>query len=225
MLSSMTQQPLEQPYVKSTQRAPLWIAGQAAAPDTTVLADKLHNALSHSGLFYESHQAQWIAGMRSTPQLMQEPQNQLLQQSTAMPNEVAAKMNAPTTLNAIPEHLQNLVQQQLHTLETRQVLWQGVAWAGQEMRWEVREESPRRSHPGEQDGQWVTEIHLDLPHMGSLSARLSLNGGAVNLTLNAREAKTRELLSSASTQLVSALNARDIPVLQTRIEQLEDAAQ
>lgn len=222
MLSSMTQQPLEQPYVKSLQRAPLWIANQASAPDTTLLADKLHNALSHSGLFYESHQAQWIAGMRSTPLLMQEPQNQLPQQNTAMLNE-AAKMNVPTTLNTIPEHLQNLVQQQLHALENRQVLWQGVAWEGQEMRWEVREESPHRSTTGEPEGQWMTEIHLDLPHLGSLSARLSLNGGTVSLTLNARDEKTRELLGNASTQLVSALNERDIPVLQTRIEKMEAA--
>jgi flagellar hook-length control protein FliK len=222
MLSSMTQQPLEQPYVKSLQRAPLWIANQASAPDTALLADKLHNALSHSGLFYESHQAQWIAGMRSTPLLMQEPQNQLPQQNTAILNE-AAKLNAPTTLNTIPEHLQNLVQQQLHALENRQVLWQGVAWDGQEMRWEVREESPRRNTTGEAEGQWITEIHLDLPNLGSLSARLSLNGGAVNLTLNARDEKTRELLGNASPQIVSALNERNIPVLQTRIEKMEEA--
>ncbi|MFA7399497.1 MAG: flagellar hook-length control protein FliK [Sideroxydans sp.] len=222
MLSSMTQQPLEQPYVKSLQRAPLWIANQASAPDTTVLADKLHHALSHSGLFYESHQVQWIAGMRSTPQLMQEPQNQLPQQNTAILNE-AVKMNAPATPSTIPEHLQNLVQQQLHALENRQVLWQGVAWEGQEMRWEVREESPRRSTTGEPEGQWITEIHLDLPRLGNLSARLSLNGGAVNLTFSARDEKTRELLGNASTQLVSALNERDIPVLQTRIEKMEEA--
>ncbi len=220
MLSSMTQQPLEQPYVKSLQRTPLFIASQSTSPDTTLLADQLHNALSHSGLFYESHQAQWIAGMRSTPQLMQEPQNQLPQQNTAMPNE-AAKMGAPPPLNTIPEHLQNLVQQQLHTLENRQVLWQGAAWEGQAMRWEVREESPRQRTAAEPAGQWVTEIHLELPHLGSLSARLSLNGGAVNLMLNARDEKTRTLLGRASSQLVSALNERDIPVLQTRIEQME----
>ncbi|MFA6121570.1 MAG: flagellar hook-length control protein FliK [Sideroxydans sp.] len=224
MLSSMTQQPLEQPYVKPLQRAPLWIASETAAPDTTVLAEKLHNALSHSGLFYESHQAQWIAGMRSTPQLMQEPQNQLLQHTAAAPNDSTAKQSMATSLNTIPEHLQNLVQQQLHALENRQVLWQGMAWEGQEMRWEVREESPRRSASGEQDGQWVTEIQLDLPHLGNLSARLSLNGGAVNLTLHARDAKTRELMGSASSQLVSALNERDIPVLKTRIEAMEAIA-
>lgn len=223
LLSSMTQQPLEQPYVKSLQRAPLWIASQAAAPDTTVLADKLHNALSHSGLFYESHQAQWIAGMRSTPQLMLEPQNQAPQTNAAMQSDAVVKQNVPTSLNSIPEHLQQLVQQQLHTLETRQVLWQGMAWEGQEMRWEVREESPRHSPAGEQDGQWVTEVQLDLPHLGRLSARLSLNGGAVNLTLNARDEQTRELFGRASTQLVSALNERDIPVLQTRIEKMEGA--
>jgi flagellar hook-length control protein FliK len=223
MLSSMTQQPLEQPYVKPLQRAPLWIASQASTPDTTVLADKLHNALSHSGLFYESHQAQWIAGMRNTPQLMQEPQNHFPPQTTTTPSDAIVKPSVSTQLNAIPEHLQNLVQQQLHTLETRQVLWQGMAWEGQEMRWEVREESPRRSTTGEQEGQWVTEIHLDMPHLGRLSARLSLNGGAVNLTLNARDEKTRELFGSASPQLISALNERDIPVLQTRVESMEAA--
>jgi hypothetical protein len=234
MLSSITQQPLEQPYVKPLQRSPLWIANQTSAPDTTVLAAKLHNALSHSGLFYESHQAQWIAGACSTPQLMQEPQNQLasLQQIVAKsinggdhssPLNPESRIPIPATV--IPEHLQNLVQQQLHTLENRQVLWQGVAWEDQEMRWEVREESPRRGASGELDGQWVTEIHLDLPHLGSLSARLSLNGSAVNLTLNARDAMTRDLLGNASTQLVSALNERDIPVLQTRIEPMEDAPQ
>jgi flagellar hook-length control protein FliK len=223
MLSSMTQQPLEQPYVKPLQRAPLWIASQASTPDTTVLADKLHNALSHSGLFYESHQAQWIAGMRSTPQLMQEPQNHFPPQTTTTPSDAIVKPSVSTQLNAIPEHLQNLVQQQLHTLETRQVLWQGMAWEGQEMRWEVREESPRRSTTGEQEGQWVTEIHLDMPHLGRLSARLSLNGGAINLTLNARDEKTRTILGSSTPQLISALNERDIPVLQTRVESMEAA--
>jgi len=225
MLSSMTQQPLEQPYVKSLQRAPLWIASDTSAPDTAILADKLHNALSHSGLFYESHQAQWIAGMRSTPQLMQEPQNRLPQPAAAPPSETTVKPSLAGTLHPIPEHLQNLVQQQLHALETRQVMWQGMAWEGQEMRWEVREESPRHPTGGEPEGQWITEIQLDMPHLGKLSARLSLNGGAVNLTLHARDEKTRTLLGSATPQLISALNEREIPVLQTRIEKLEAVPQ
>ena len=76
LLSSLSQQPLERSYVRPIQSAPLW-TGEQVLPDTTQLAGKLHDALSHSGLFYESHQAQWIAGTRPTTQLLLEPQNQL----------------------------------------------------------------------------------------------------------------------------------------------------
>lgn len=216
LLSSMSQQPVEQPYVKPLQPAPLWVSNQTAAPDTTALAEKLHNTLSHSGLFYESHQAQWIAGMRSTPQLLMEPQNQLPHNPHQSSSAVSGE---------IPEHLQMLVQQQLHALENRQVLWQGQAWQGQEMRWEVREESPRhRANGGHESGQWVTELHLDLPHLGTLSAKLSFNGSAVDLTLNVSDESTRSAMTGASSQLVAALNERGIQVSQTRIGRAEGKA-
>lgn len=76
LLSSLSQQPLEKSYVGAIQSAPLW-AATTKTPDTTALAVRLHESLSQSGLFYESHQAQWIAGARSTAQLLQEPQNKL----------------------------------------------------------------------------------------------------------------------------------------------------
>ncbi|MDD4910908.1 MAG: flagellar hook-length control protein FliK [Sideroxydans sp.] len=241
LLSSMSQQPLEQRYTKPIEATPLW-AKNEISPDINALAGKLNQALSHSGLFYESHQAQWIAGMRSTPQLLQEPQNQLTQSTSTPPanttldsrsntlNPQTSPANLqPTPLDAraaIPTPLQTLVQQQLHALETHQVLWQGQAWEGQEMRWEVREETPRHQTRREQEpeaGQWTTEIQLDLPHLGTLSARLNFSAGAVNLTLIARNEATRTLMGNASTQLVSALNQRDIHVLQTRIETMEPA--
>lgn len=237
LLSSMSQQPLEQRYTKPIEATPLW-AKNEISPDINALAGKLNQALSHSGLFYESHQAQWIAGMRSTPQLLHEPQNQLTQSTSAPPsnttldprqntlNQQATPSNLqPAPLDArasIPPQLQTLVQQQLHALETHQVLWQGQAWEGQEMRWEVREETPRHQARREPEGgQWATEIQLDLPHLGALSARLNFSAGAVNLTLIARDEATRTLMGNASTQLVSALNQRDIHVLQTRIEPME----
>jgi hypothetical protein len=44
--------------------------------DPKQLAQSLQSTLAHSGLFYESHQAQWVAGERPLAQLLQEPQNQ-----------------------------------------------------------------------------------------------------------------------------------------------------
>jgi hypothetical protein len=240
LLSSLSQQPLERSYVRPIQSAPLWTGAQAL-PDTAQLAGKLHDALSHSGLFYESHQAQWIAGTRPTTQLLLEPQNQLTQNqaahgrlfqevdarnigtsSTPMPIAQTGSEQRPVAPN-IPEHLQTLVQQQLGALETHQVLWQGQVWQGQEMRWEVSEETPHRNAQGVEEGQWNTQIHLDLPNLGGVSARLSFNGNALNLSLDVSDAQTRDKLGNASSQLVAALSERGIPVTHTQITQNEHA--
>lgn len=244
LLSSLSQQPLERSYVRPIQSAPLW-TGETVRPDTTQLAGKLHEALSQSGLFYESHQAQWIAGTRPTTQLLLEPQNQLPKnqaiQNQLSPDRLAQNPNAKGTdagnsivpaqtaseqrsaLPSIPEHLKTLVQQQMSTLETHQVLWQGQVWQGQEMRWEVSEESPHRNAQGPEEGQWVTQISLDLPNLGGVSARLSFNGNALNLSIDASNVQAREKLGNASPQLMAALAERGIPVIHTQFTQNEHA--
>jgi flagellar hook-length control protein FliK len=245
LLSSLSQQPLEKSYVRPIQSAPLW-TGEQAMPDTAQLANKLHDALSHSGLFYESHQAQWIAGTRPTTQLLLEPQNQLPQsqllRTQVQPNQLQQAMSskavevASTPMTAtpagteqrvaaphIPEHLQTLVQQQMNALETRQVMWQGQVWQGQEMRWEVREEAPHSNPHGANERQWTTQVDLNLPNLGDVSARLSFNGSALNLALDVSDAQTRDKLGSASSQLIAALSERGIPVTHTQITQNEHA--
>jgi hypothetical protein len=238
LLSSLSQQPLERSYVRPIQNSPLWTGGQAL-PDTTQLAGKLHDALSHSGLFYESHQAQWIAGNRPTTHLLLEPQNLLTRNPAALDAPVqnqaqlaaaASQSPAPkagveqgTSSTSIPDQLKPLVQQQMNALETRQVLWQGPVWQGQEMRWEVREESPHRNAQGEQEGQWVTQISLDLPKLGGVSAKLSFNGSALNLKLEVDDEQSRALLGEAAPQRLAALTERGIPVIQSQVTRHEPA--
>jgi len=65
--------------------------------NATELAPTLAKAVSQSGLFYEAHQAQWIAGQRALESLRAEPQGQL----PAMPRPVAAP-TAGSTLAALP---------------------------------------------------------------------------------------------------------------------------
>jgi len=207
LLSSLTRQPLEKSYVGPSSSAPLW-TGAAQFPDTLELADKLHNALSHSGLFYESHQAQWLAGSRNTAQLMQEPQNL---KATGIPTQQQA-----FPLSDIPEHLQLLVQQQLHTLETRQVQWQGQVWLNQEMRWTVHEDPAHTANTPESQ-LWSTEIQLNLPKLGEVTATLSFGMGGLNIALVATETATRNALGKAASSLVSALTERGINVASTRI--------
>lgn len=241
LLSSMSQQPVRQDYVPPVRREPLWL-GERSTPDTAQLAGRLHQSLSHSGLFYESHQAQWVAGTRATPQLMQEPQNQLRMavtpnaqsipqapqpgspQSAALPPPTASLHGeaAANRMPSIPEHLQPIVQQQLHALENKQVVWMGQAWPGQDIRWEVREEGPRNGQSDAPDKQWVTELRLDLPQLGGVTARLSMNGNAVSLHLAVADEQTARKMEQASAQLVSSLTGHGIPVLQARIEREQE---
>lgn len=216
LLSSLSQQPLEKSYVRATQSEPL-LSLAAGLPDTQALAGKLHDSLSQSGLFYEAHQAQWIAGARSTAQLLQEPQNQL---TDPVKNALSSLNNATTPVtthqdsSGIPNQLQPLVQQQLNALETRQVLWQGQVWPNQQMNWEIHEETPRQNGAGYEEigGQWATQIRLDLPHLGEVAAMLRFNSQGLSITLDASGEKTRALFSAASAQLTTTLAARGITV-------------
>lgn len=220
LLSSLTQQPPEKGFVRPTGSEPLW-TGATQFPDTTELAGKLHSALSQSGLFYEAHQAQWIAGARNTAQLMQEPQNLPAEKVRAAPglaeNPALANTAAENTggkgnsILGIPEHLLPLVQQQLNALETRQVQWQGQVWTNQQMDWQIREEESRAAIESE-GRHWMTQIHLNLPNLGEVVATLRFGSTGVTLALDAEKDTTRNKLGAASSQLVSTLSERGIAV-------------
>jgi hypothetical protein len=219
LLSSLTQHPPEKGFVRPTSSAPLW-TGTTQFPDTTELAGKLHTALSQSGLFYEAHQAQWIAGSRNTAQLLQEPQNLPADRVRAalLPDDNASQTNTAagnasgqerSAIPGIPDHLLLLVQQQLNALETRQVQWQGEVWANQEMEWKIQEE-PSHSPDSEEGKQWATQIHLNLPKLGEVTATLRFGKGGLSITLDAEENTTRSKLGTASSTLVAALSERGI---------------
>ncbi|MGV8933241.1 MAG: flagellar hook-length control protein FliK [Gallionellaceae bacterium] len=227
LLSSLTQQPPEKGFIRPAGSEPLW-TGATQSPDSTELAGKLHSALSQSGLFYESHQAQWIAGSRNTAQLMQEPQNLSAEKmraahgadpSSALANTAADNSSGKgNSILGIPEHLLSLVQQQLNALETRQVQWQGQVWINQQMDWHIREED---SHVANEDEgrHWMTQIHLNLPNLGEVIATLRFGNAGVSLALEAEKDTTRNKLGAASSQLVSTLSERGISITSALVKQ------
>lgn len=283
LLSSLSQQTPEKAYVRATQSRPLWETPQP--PSSKELAGKLQEALSNSGLFYESHQAQWLEGARTTEQLLHEPQNLPPEQAklaappttgnrpgepakTGQPNQPAEHAAAPQPGNTgkpatphqqptggsaanadgantgtpaatagttplaasttsaqaesispgIPEHLQPLVQQQLNALETRQMMWQGTVWPGQEMRWEIQEQTPRTPED-ETQRQWVTQLQLDLPNLGQVTATLRFNSAGLSVSLDAASADTRALMGKASARLTAALTDAGIPLVGAQVVQ------
>lgn len=67
------------------------------------LAPVLKQALTQSGMFYEAHQARWVAGELPTNQLLQEPQGQLSQaRSTTAPAQTNPSAATAEQLTAPP---------------------------------------------------------------------------------------------------------------------------
>ena len=132
----------------------------AAPANGTRLSGQLAQTLSTSGLFYESHQAQWVAGTRDLPQILQEPQARLVR---------SAQADAQTGAQAIAPQALPLVQMQLATLDTSVVMMQLEIWPKQWMQWTV-EEQPTDGEANAQgedapQANWNTRLRLVLPRL------------------------------------------------------------
>lgn len=211
LLSNLAELPLSRTLIESTSGRAIWEA-TGSAPDSKQLAVGLRDALANSGLFYESHQAQWISGERSTAQLLVEPQNQLDKQtppptsSDAQPAKVATESGL-----TIAKELMPLVQQQLHTLETHQLTWTGQVWPGQQMQWEIQGQ-PEHSPMQPDERQWSTEMELALPKLGDVHARLVFSQGGIRLTLQGADANTVALFNRRLPGLAMTLSDAGVPL-------------
>lgn len=195
------------------------------------LVPLLKQAITSSGMFYESHQARWVEGQLTKESLLQEPQGklstvlehpvptagaqtsntpapiQLSESNTASAQNAIAKEagNAPPPANQNPIHpeLTPLVQQQLDALATQNYVWQGQVWQGQEMYWEISEDPHRPRSDGEDDvTRWKTTLRLDLPTLGGIDATLRLlPGNQIDISVTANNADTVNLLAAARENL------------------------
>lgn len=202
----------------------------APPSDTTVLAQSLRQAVSQSGLFYESHQVQWLSGERNLDSLLQEPQGrlsplldqadtqksalaldakQVLTNKTAETGALAAGALNSEAAKSEPVHPQSMqiVQQQLQTLDSRQIVWQGQVWPGQEMKWEIEEEASRRQEGEQEATHWHTRLNLQLPSLGGVSAKLAFVNGSIQLDIAADNAVSVERLRNAQASLAERFEA------------------
>lgn len=168
----------------------------AAAADPAKLAAVLKDAIGASGLFYESHVAEWSAGTRPLGDLQREPQMQrgALQQGAA----------DPATAQFI-----NL---QLSSQEQGRVAWQGELWPGREMAWEISRDAPERG--ARQDGgaeaaepPWRSALKLRFPLLGEIGATVVLAGDEVHIQLQAGSSGVGSLLRARGAELQGALAA------------------
>ncbi|SHM48719.1 hook-length control protein FliK [Duganella sacchari] len=192
----------------------------SAAPDTAELAQKLHDTISKSGLFYESHVAEWAKGERPLADLMREPQMQrLLQQG----NDSAARAaTSGPDLSAA-----QMINQQLHTQEQHRVLWQGQAWPGQDMQWEVRrDEREGQQGGGDSDAEpeqvWRSGVRFRLPTLGAVSAAVTLIGDQVHIQVQTDTDNSATTLRAYAGQLENAMAAAGAQLSSLTIRQESD---
>jgi phage baseplate assembly protein W len=182
--------------------------------DSTVLASSLRNALSMSGLFYESHLVQWSLGERrlediqkesrlrlssmakdikksADGKISQDPDNLMEDIKNILTTEQGDELQRPQkSIAALSDHVPaSLLREQVEILLTGIFRWQGHVWLDQEMEWEVEK------HPGERDQEsaqsWRTTIRLTLPNLGEVSATLvsSDEGITGRITTDSMESK------------------------------------
>lgn len=164
------------------------------------VAQTLNTSLAQSGVFYESHLQQWVAGERSLEALHQEPHNRLVSSpaqgaatpakvaETGLPAAAAAADEAAALdnnlLRSMPETLQPVVREQLNALDFQRVLWQGQVWPQQHAELEIAREHHPRGQKSEAEQIWHSTLRIELPGLGTVVAQVLLDdeqGARVNL--------------------------------------------
>lgn len=237
MLQEIQTEAADEPAAHAT--APVF---QSRVPETPQAATLLREALALSGLFYESHQAQWVLGTRSTAQLQREPQGKLapmqpaaaaamvelqafpvseeaIRRADAMPTQSAhgAEADSPSQPEQgarSPAHPDTfpIIRQQLSALESGHVAWRGQVWPGQFMEWQVGDGASRSEEDSEVPRTWRTELKLTLPNIGELLARIELGANGVKVRIIADSEPHARQLREQAPALANRFNASGIPV-------------
>lgn len=188
-------------FAAITTRAPL-----SDQPGNTVrVAAGLRDAIRTSGLFYESHLADWVDGAGAKESLLREPQAALAQ--PAVPH-------APLAPQA-----ETLVQRQLDVLENRTALWQGQAWPGQPVEVRIAEEEQRS------DGvtpvaapAWQASLRLTMRGLGEIQARVALSGRQARLGIHAADEASASRIGDARGDLARSLSEQGLTLAEARVD-------
>jgi hypothetical protein len=162
--------------------------------DAGAIAQALRDGIDKTGLFYESHVAEWADGTRPRADLALEPQ--------------ARGMPPPTNLDTA-----QFINLQLNAHEQGKIAWQGQLWPGQDMHWEVERDASGRHDGGEDDGAaWQSSLRLRFGALGEVAARIVLSGDQLHIRLDAPDAGIKGLLDAHQARLAQALDAAGTPL-------------
>jgi len=168
----------------------------AAPPVPQQLAQQLQQVIAQSGLFYESHVAEWAEGRRRLADLAREPQMQ-------------ARPGSPTH----DQQAAKFVNMQLASQEQARIAWQGELGRGQPLEWDVHRDPPgQQGHEGgAARPAWRSGLRLRFPRLGDIAATVVLCGDQLHLRLQAGSDDAGGMLRAHAHALASALDAAGMP--------------
>ena len=197
--------------------------------DASLLGRTLQQGLRESGLFYESHLVRWFGGDYPLEDILREPQGRLSQrlsqtgERTAVPAYELALASARTGSTEIMEavfkkagtsmahegiaDLRSLptVSEQLSALQSGHLLFRGDLFPGQHLEWAVAEREAGRNKAGHRERHWETSININLPHLGPVTALLTLDGAGISVKVSAENSMAVAVLETGKARLVKQL--------------------
>ena len=195
--------------------APLPLLAQAPT-DPAKLAAQLKDAIGASGLFYESHVAEWSAGKRPLAQLQREPQMQRALTAAAAPEsaQVTTPPGSAPAPAAVDPATAQFINLQLASQEQGRVAWQGQLLPGQDMAWQISRDPPDTSgHPGAEaetpEPPWRSALRLRFAALGEIGATVVLAGDQLHIALQA--GSSGSVLHARAGDLRRALEASGNP--------------
>lgn len=206
---------------------------EAGPTDTPAMAERLRETLTRSGVFYESHLAEWVNGKGELDGLLREPQGRLsarqasaqgaAPEKPAEPSLQPSRQNVGNTLSAdrpststqlspagdlAHEQTVPIIKQQLAILNNGRFIWEGEVWPRQQMEWIVEE---RDAHPGEGESKsWQTTLRLDLPRLGSVCATLHINNHELSVKVTVDNEDTAAVMRQTEHNLAKGLNGAGV---------------
>jgi len=176
------------------------------AQAATLLAPRLKAALTQTGLFYESHLAQWAAGSLPLKEILKEPQGRL---SRAVSGDGGGEGPDGAGDRGVAGFADGrtlpFIKEQLLLLNSGLLSWQGEAWPGQGMELIIKEEGAEQFEEGIE-----ATLSLDLPHLGGVEARLRFGADGLGVDFVCSRPGSAELLKKGSAELRSSLSARGV---------------
>ncbi len=177
----------------------------------TALSTQLANAIRHqvqnSGLFYESHLANWLNGKMSLDEIKLEPQARL--SASISQNTDTSQLGSR---NNEQEKITQLVSQQLNFLDQQRLHFQGLLTAGVPFHWIVDGNDHSASRQTAQTSEepersWHSRLEIELPELGKIVITFALQQNKLDLTLKGNKNDTITTLNARFPELLSMMRA------------------